>query len=72
MTLDEIKAAVDAGHIVCWSNTNYEVHRWVDGSYNIVCMSNQHAIGLTWMNGVTMNGKPEDFFIRTTPKGPLE
>jgi hypothetical protein len=29
----------------------------------IKCELNDHCIGLTWRDGVTMNGKPEDFFI---------
>jgi len=62
MPLDEIKAAVDAGKIVNWSNCLYVVEKWSDG-YNIVCQSNQHAIGLTHTDGVTMNGKEEDFFL---------
>lgn len=73
MTLEEIKAAVDAGKIVCWKNHNYEVQWWPSNqSYEIVCLSNTHAIGLTWRDGVTMNGDEADFFIRTTPRGPLD
>lgn len=67
MTLDEIKAAVLAGKRVFWSNLNYEVLRHVfkNGEENwcIVCLGNGHTIGLTWLDGVTLNGKPEDFFI---------
>lgn len=63
MTLEEIKAAVDAGFTVHWSNPLYKVERWSNGSYEIVCQDNGHAIGLTWLDGVTMNGKPEDFYI---------
>ena len=71
MTLDEIKAAVRDGHTVCWSHAGYEVHYWdAPGPmedvhrWSIVCLHNQNAIGLTWLDGVTVNGKPEEFFIR--------
>lgn len=69
MTLDEIIAAVEAGKTVCWSNGNYQVvpagyynpagHK----VYDILCISNGHRTGLTWMDGKTMNGKEEDFYI---------
>lgn len=73
MTLAEIKAAVLAGKTVCWTNNNYEVEYWpLNKSFEIVCLSNRHAIGLTWMDGTTMNGKPEQFYIRTKPKGPTD
>lgn len=62
MTLNEIKAAVLAGKRVCWSNEAYEVVH-TNGQWLIVCTHNDNAIGLTWMDGVTMNGKPEHFFI---------
>jgi hypothetical protein len=62
MTLEEIKEAVEAGKKVHWASTLYDVvkgpHDWF-----IICNANQHAIGLTHRDGVTMNGKEEDFFI---------
>lgn len=67
MTLDEIKAAVLAGKRVFWVSLNYEVWRRVskngEENWGIVCLGNGHTIGLTWLDGVMMNGKPEDFFI---------
>lgn len=63
MTLNEIKAAVDQGKTVCWSNEAYEVVKARD-EYLIVFIHNDHAIGLTWRDGVTMNGKPEEFFVK--------
>lgn len=63
MTLQEIKTAVDAGKTVHWANTGYTVIKDVYGDYLIVFHHNQSTIGLTWQDGVTMNGKPEDFFI---------
>lgn len=67
MTLDEIKSAVRAGHVVHWASTAYQVlmHRFNGGpeQWFIKCLSNGNAIGLTWTDGVTMNGKPDEFFI---------
>lgn len=62
MTLEEIKAAVDAGKTVHNQSEYYTVVKDKFGRYLIVGM-NQYAIGLTWTDGVTMNGKPEEFFI---------
>lgn len=66
MNLDEIKNAVAAGKTVHWKNDGYVVYRV--GEYNdydwiIVFIYNQYTIGLTWKDGVTMNGEPEDFYI---------
>ncbi len=61
MTLQEIKAAVDAGRKVYWKSEAYEVVGGPAG-YLIVCVHNDSAIGLTWRDGVTMNGKEEDFY----------
>ena len=67
MDLQEIKEAVESGRKVHWSNDSYVVikHliRYGEPEYLIKCLSNDHCIGLTWRDGVTMNGKPEDFFI---------
>jgi hypothetical protein len=64
MTLDEIKAAVERGETVHWANTGYRVIKDSIGQWLIICDHNQSCIGLTWMDGVTMNGKPEDFFVK--------
>jgi hypothetical protein len=74
MTLDEIKDAVRAGQRVCWSNRGYEVHEDSIGQWLITYRrGTPHAdsIGLTWMDGVTVNGRPEEFFIDDMPHGPL-
>lgn len=77
MNLGEIKEAIENGKTVCWSNDGYEVKKY-DGkeldedtweyvpvvNYEIVCLSNQHMIGLTWVDGVTLNGKEKDFYIK--------
>lgn len=62
MILEEIKAAVLAGKKVCQHNSAYEVQHH-SGQFLIVCTLNQYTIGLTWLDGVTMNGEPEDFYI---------
>jgi hypothetical protein len=73
MTLDEIKSATQAGLRVCWKNTSYAVmfdsatNQWLIAFIHRTSYANY--TGLTWADGVTMNGKPEDFFIdpRTIP-----
>jgi hypothetical protein len=62
MTVQEIKAAVDNGKTVHWSNDSYTVIK-SNEEYLIKCESNEHYIGLTWADGVTMNGKEKDFYI---------
>lgn len=63
MTLEEIKAAVDAGKKVYWSSPAYKVVKDSKGQYLIACEANHSYIGLTWRDGVTLNGKPSEFFI---------
>lgn len=75
MTLEEIKSSVDSGVKVFWQQNNYEVQKtegkslntdtmeWEPtSSYDIVCTTNGHRIGLTWRDGVTLNAKEEDFY----------
>ena len=62
MTLEEIKEAVNNGKTVHWATTHYTVHKYSEDCWDIV-HSGGHAIGLTWLNGITLNGKEEDFFI---------
>lgn len=73
MTLQEIKQAIRGGKRVCWSNIGYEVinpsgakENPDDEQWLIRCTMNNHCIGLTWRDEVTMNGKEEDFFIDTS------
>jgi hypothetical protein len=67
MTLSEIKQALNEGKRVFHHHKGYEVFTgfYPDGEqyWNITCLQNDHTIGLTWRNGVTMNGKEADFFI---------
>lgn len=59
----EIKAVVDKGERrVFWSNKDYEVIKDKVGQYQITCHHNEYSIGLTWADGTTLNGKPEEFF----------
>ena len=67
MTLEQIKAAVEAGHKVYWKNKAYEVIKDSVGQWLIRCNFNDYCIGLTWTDEVTMNGKPEDFFLGANP-----
>jgi hypothetical protein len=63
MTLNQIKHAIAQGKRVYWDNINYEVIQDEGGQYLIQCKSNNHCIGLTWADGITLNGKEEDFFV---------
>lgn len=66
MTLEEIMAAVDAGKTVHMASDAYVVQKWSNG-YHIVCPSTGYACGLTWRDGVTMNEKPERFYLAQPP-----
>jgi hypothetical protein len=61
MTLNEIKKAVDDGKQVHWANSGYVVIKSY-GDYLITHHSG-NCIGLTWKDGVTLNGKESQFFI---------
>lgn len=67
MTLQEIKDAHADGKTVCWSNVGYQVRGKDPDNLSIVCIGNNHCIGLTHQDGITMNGKPEEFFIQQPP-----
>ena len=60
---DEIKEAVSQGRPVHWATKAYRVVKDSLGQWLIVCTFNDYCIGLTWRDGVTVNGKPEEFFI---------
>ncbi|WP_412553486.1 hypothetical protein [Shimia sp. MIT1388] len=63
MTLEGIKAAVDAGNRVHWVNRGYAVTRDCLGHYLITFTRNGSAIGLTSRDGTRLNGEPDEFFI---------
>lgn len=60
MTLAEIKSAVESGKHVYWQNAAYRVVRDDLGQWLIVHRAN--VIGLTHDDGVTLNGKPFEFY----------
>lgn len=67
MKLAEIIANVVAGKTVCWRADNYIVKNWgttLEPNCCIVCTTNNHGTGLTWLDGITMNEKEEDFYIK--------
>jgi hypothetical protein len=64
MNIAQIKAAVDAGQNVRWSNDGYHVTRDTLGQYLITFQANQHCFGLTNRAGTRMNGAPEEFYIK--------
>ena len=61
MTLEQIKSAVDAGQTVHWASDRYSVIHDSKGQWLIKC-DNGYCIGLTWRDGVTMNGEPHEFY----------
>ena len=64
MKLQEIKQAVNDGKTVCWKSEIYVVEReGTEDYYQIHCTTNDNYMGLTWLDGKTMNGEPEEFFI---------
>ena len=63
MTLDDIKAAVDAGQTVHWANTGYVVQKDRLGQYLISFLPNGSCIGLTDRGGQRLNGREAEFFI---------
>jgi hypothetical protein len=62
MTITEIKAAVESGRKVYWCNKNYEVIKDSLGRFLIRSICNENYTGLTWQDGVTMNGREDQFF----------
>ena len=81
MNLQDISAAVDRGDTVHWQSTYYRVVKGPshpdtpDGGCNpalhyLINGRNGSSIGLTWTDGVTLNGKEEDFFISSDEASP--
>lgn len=63
MTAKEIKEQVNKGKTVYWKSSIYKVIKDSNNEYLIKCESNNHCIGLTWMDGETLNGKEDEFFM---------
>ena len=64
MNLQQIKQAILDNRIVHWSNNNYTVIIDTKDQYMIECLINNSCIGLTWLDGTTLNGKESEFYIR--------
>lgn len=77
MTVEEIKLAVDSGKDVRWESNYFSDRKLPKGcrratyvvkfyvnQYLIVCLSNDHAIGLTHKDGITLNGDEKEFCIK--------
>ncbi|PIL19804.1 hypothetical protein P775_12655 [Puniceibacterium antarcticum] len=69
MTLEVIKAAVDAGQTVHWANTAYVVHKDRVGQYLITYLPNGNCIGLTHRSGHRLNGDEAEFFLVRSEDG---
>jgi hypothetical protein len=61
-SMRDVKDAVDAGKRVCWKQSNYVVEKDA-GGYIVRCTNNDHCVGLYWLDGVTTDYKPADFYI---------
>lgn len=61
LNVDQIKAAIQAGNTVFWKSPEYNVIRDSAGQW-LICHPDS-VIGLTWSDGITLNGNPEDFHI---------
>lgn len=65
-TLDEVKAAVNSGNIVCWKNDNYRVVVDMFDTWIVTYRPwsrNPNSVGLFWQDGTTSDYSPEDFYI---------
>ena len=63
MKLAEIKQAVNIGMTICWNNIAYTVICDKLGQY-LIKHSSGDCIGLTHLDGVTLNGKECEFYLR--------
>ena len=64
MNLQQIKNELAKGNRVFWSNKNYEViQSKYTQEYLVKCHLNDSFHGLTWRDGVTMNGEPHEFYM---------
>lgn len=60
----DIRNAVNAGKTVYWKWTRYKVIKDKMGQWFIQDNYNGTCIGLTWTDGITLNGEVEDFLLR--------
>lgn len=61
MTTQEIKKAVNEGQIVHYCSHAYRVVKAPIGY--VIEHTSGNTIGLTWRDGITLNGNETDFFI---------
>lgn len=65
MTLDQIKDTVRKGHSVYWKNARYDVVNPTGDQWLIRFSASDYSesfIGLTWSDGVTLNGEESEFY----------
>lgn len=60
--LAEIKDLLSRGVSVYWKQDNYIVMLDLLGSYVIQCTNNRDCIGLTHLDGTTLNGSIDEFY----------
>jgi hypothetical protein len=63
MNAEEIRQAVNSGKSVFWKNSCYVIIKDSLGQYLIRCILNDNYIGLTHLDGTTLNGDEGDFYI---------
>tara|TARA_R110001592_G_C13193003_1_gene753528 strand:- start:8972 stop:9217 length:246 start_codon:yes stop_codon:yes gene_type:complete len=61
MTLEQIKTAVKLGKTVHWSNDSYIVTKGL----LVKCLTNDHCVGLTHLDGVNWEyGNGDKFYLK--------
>ncbi len=63
MNIEQVKEAIAQGKTVCVGSEAYQVKQAKNGLYNIVCKYNSNCVGLTWLDGKTLNCKESELFI---------
>ena len=63
MDVQQIRTAIDEGKTVYWHHNGYQVIKDSIGQYLIKCHMNDHYIGLTHKDGITLNGEAKAFYI---------
>lgn len=67
MNLEQIKSAIEDGKLVYWSTESYRVVKDKKGQYFIgynIGQRGENYIGLTWQDGLTLNGNESEFFVK--------
>ncbi len=63
MNIEQVKEAIAQGKTVCVGSEAYEVKQAKNGLCDIVCKYNNSRVGLTWLDGKTLNCKESELFI---------